>query len=99
MTRRESMLAFYSSKEWKECRAGYKKYRRYICERCGNTSKKMIVHHKEHLDPNKMLIPEIALDWNNLELLCMDCHNKEHFREEKIIRYEVAENGEIVAMR
>lgn len=22
---------------------------------------------------------DITLDFNNLELLCMDCHNKEHF--------------------
>jgi 5-methylcytosine-specific restriction enzyme A len=96
MTRRETMTAFYSSIEWKRCREGYKKYRRYICERCGNTSKKMIVHHKIHLDEDKILCPDVALDWNNLELLCIECHNKEHFKEDKMIRYRVADNGEIL---
>jgi 5-methylcytosine-specific restriction endonuclease McrA len=37
-----------------------------------------MVHHKKHLTPGNIHDPAIALDWNNLEALCIDCHNKEH---------------------
>jgi 5-methylcytosine-specific restriction endonuclease McrA len=32
------------------------------------------VHHIEHLDKR----PDLALDNDNLESLCADCHNREH---------------------
>ena len=37
-----------------------------------------IVHHKEHLTPENINTPEIALGENNLELLCRDCHALAH---------------------
>ncbi len=38
-----------------------------------------IVHHKHYIDMSNIYNTDITLDFNNLELLCMDCHNKEHF--------------------
>lgn len=38
-----------------------------------------IVHHKCYLDMSNIYNPEVTLNFDNLELLCMDCHNKEHF--------------------
>lgn len=37
-----------------------------------------IVHHKEYLNETNFTNDEVSLDWNNLELLCIDCHNEEH---------------------
>ena len=38
-----------------------------------------IVHHKCYIDANNIYDTSITLNFDNLELLCMDCHNKEHF--------------------
>ena len=38
-----------------------------------------IVHHKQHLNMQNINNPAITVSFDNLELLCLDCHNKEHF--------------------
>lgn len=38
-----------------------------------------IVHHKCYIDTTNIYNPDITLNFDNLELLCLDCHNKEHF--------------------
>lgn len=38
-----------------------------------------IVHHKCYIDANNIYDTSITLNFDNLELLCIDCHNKEHF--------------------
>ena len=38
------------------------------------------MHHKEYLTPETINNPAITLGEDNLELLCQDCHNKEHMR-------------------
>ena len=48
-----------------------------LCERCQQLGK--ILHHKKKLTPQNIDDPDIALNWDNLEFLCLDCHNKEHF--------------------
>lgn len=86
---------FYNSKEWIKCRASFMKSKYYICERCGGSAK--IVHHKEHITPNNINDCNITLDWNNLQALCIDCHNVIHGRGEATIK-EVSfdENGDLV---
>lgn len=37
-----------------------------------------IVHHKNYITTSNIYEPEITINFNNLELLCLDCHNKEH---------------------
>lgn len=82
----------YKSKAWKDIRINYARSKNCLCERCNKpiymtgvsnyTSKdkrvKGIVHHKIHLDETNFLDDSIAYDYNNLELLCIYCHNKEH---------------------
>ena len=68
---------FYNSPQWKRVRAAYKKYRHNICERCGGIG--YIVHHKCYISKANIFNPNVTLNFENLELLCMDCHNKEHF--------------------
>ena len=72
---------FYSSKAWQSCRNEYAKRRHHLCEDClrrGIYKPGEIVHHKIELDPISIERPEIALSFDNLELLCRDCHAARH---------------------
>ena len=73
MTQRE----FYHSRAWRRLSKSFLMSKHYICERCGRPAE--IAHHKIHLNAGNVLEPEIALNPGNLEALCMDCHNTEHF--------------------
>ena len=89
--------AFYSSKAWQRCRAGYRRSVGGLCERCrarGLIVPGEIVHHKVHLTPENINNPDIALNWSNLELLCRDCHAEVHKKNKK--RYKVDEFGKII---
>lgn len=70
--------AFYLSKQWRKVRNSYMNSVAWICERCYSTAD--IVHHKEYINDENISNPAITLDWENLEALCIDCHNKEHFK-------------------
>lgn len=90
---------FYNSKAWKVCREGYAKSKGGLCERClkqGIYKPGDIVHHKTYITRDNMTDPGITLNWDNLELLCIECHNKEHFKELPK-RYTVDDNGRITA--
>jgi len=68
---------FYKSGVWKNKREQILKRDNFECQRCkrnGEFSKAKVVHHIKHLDE----FPELALDDDNLESLCKQCHNKEH---------------------
>lgn len=69
-------IGFYKSKAWQDCRESFIKSKFGICERCERPGD--IVHHKEYLTPNNINNLDVTLKWDNLELLCQDCHNKEH---------------------
>lgn len=69
-------VKFYKSKAWKRVRQAYFNSQFGLCERCGEPGE--IVHHKTYITPENIHDPEITLNFNNLELLCQDCHNKEH---------------------
>ena len=74
---------FYKSSAWKKCMKSYRNSKGGLCERCW--SKGLIVqgeevHHKIRLTPENIDDPSIALNWDNLELLCKACHLEEHRR-------------------
>lgn len=72
---------FYSSQAWRKCAEAYKREAGGLCERClkrGLYVAGVEVHHKTHLTPENLSNPAIALNWDNLELLCKDCHIEEH---------------------
>lgn len=90
--------AFYYTQAWKDCRAAYTKARGGLCERClsrGIYRAGEIVHHKIHLTPQTIHDPNIALNWNNLQLLCRDCHAAVH---KPTKRYKVDELGRVSAL-
>lgn len=78
---RKEQKRFYSSKEWKTCRDAYRKKAKGLCEKClakGIIKQGDHVHHKIELTLENMNNPTIAYDFNNLELLCFECHMAEH---------------------
>lgn len=93
---REFAVSFYKSQAWKQCRAAFVKSKGGLCERCysrGEYKAGVIVHHKIHLTPENIKDPDVCLNWNNLELLCRDCHGAEHGKIQR--RYTVDEWGRV----
>lgn len=87
--------AFYSSKAWQHCRSAYAKSVHNLCERClkeGRYTPGEIVHHKIHLTPENINDPSVALAWENLEVVCRECHAKEHGKPK---RYKVDDLGRV----
>lgn len=78
---REFAKAFYKSKAWQQCRAGYIAYRRGLdggmCEICQEVPG-YIVHHKQHITPHNINNPDVTLNWSNLQYVCKHCHDVEH---------------------
>lgn len=77
----------YNSTRWRKCAKAYAESRMYICERCGKTTnhwnakgkrQRWIVHHKKHLTPQNITDDLLVYGWDNLEYLCIECHNQEH---------------------
>lgn len=96
---KEFAKPFYNSAAWKKCKAVYIKSVHGLCERCDKPG--YIVHHRKVLTPNNINDPNITLNHDNLEYLCLDCHNAEHGfnREKKSVTkkgYKFNEKGELV---
>ena len=87
---------FYKTTSWKACRDAYASSVGGLCEKCYEKGKVVpgeIVHHKVHLTPANVYDPDIALSWDNLILLCRDCHGNEHRKHEK--RFKVDALGRV----
>lgn len=96
----EAAKQFYKSQAWIKCRKAYIKSVGGLCERClakGLIVPGYIVHHKCYLNSDNINDPSITLDWNNLEYLCHECHNQEHFKEKYNKRYVINADGSVVA--
>lgn len=92
---KEFAAPFYKSKAWQHCRSAYAKSVGGLCEKClkrGLVKPGDIVHHKVKLTPDNINDPAVALSWDNLELLCRDCHAKAHG---SVKRYNVDEMGRV----
>ena len=89
--------SFYKSKTWQRVQANYMRQAHFLCERCkkkGLMIPAKIVHHKEHLAQGDLKNPEKLYSFDNLEALCLDCHNAEHFKRER--RYEIDKQGKLI---
>ena len=87
---------FYLSPNWRKTRKAYLKYRGGLCERCyskGLIKAGEIVHHKIYLTPDNINDESTTLDYNNLELVCRECHAEEHDQRKR--RYKVDEFGNV----
>ncbi|WBX80132.1 HNH endonuclease signature motif containing protein [Virgibacillus salarius] len=79
------LVKFYQSKEWRTLRLEALKRDNYECQECkrqGGVSLAQNVHHIKEVKQ----FPELALVLDNLESICIPCHNHEHKRLEKYIR-------------
>ena len=68
---------FYHSTAWKKLSRAFLLTKNYLCERCGKPAE--IAHHRRYLTAENLFDPTISLNPDNLEALCRDCHNAEHF--------------------
>ena len=94
---KEYAKGFYKSKSWQKCRGAYASSVGGLCERCkkkGLIKAGVIVHHKKPITPANIYDPDITLNFNNLELLCRDCHAEVHKGPK---RYKVDAMGRITA--
>ncbi len=74
---------FYSCKPWRDLSYNLKVQRGGKCERCGVRPlyfSNLIGHHKIELNELNVKDPTISLNPANIEIICQDCHNKEHRR-------------------
>lgn len=95
---REFAGNFYKTQQWKKTRELYAKSVGGLCEICwqnGLVVPGVIVHHKIHLTPDNIDDPGITLNWENLQLVCRDCHAKIHKGEDNR-RYTIDELGRVV---
>ena len=87
--------SFYTSDVWIKCREGYARSVGGLCERCrdrGIIRAGEIVHHKKHITPDNINDPRITLSWDNLMLLCRECHGEIH---KKAKRYKILPDGTV----
>ncbi|WP_248560281.1 HNH endonuclease [Niallia sp. NCCP-28] len=76
---KEQKKKFYNSTAWKKLRLLALNRDNYECQQCklkGKVSKGQNVHHIKEI----YFHPEFALELDNLETLCINCHNEEHER-------------------
>lgn len=67
---------FYNSSEWRTLKEKKLQEEQYRCERCKKLATE--VHHIKYIQQEEGW--ELRLDYNNLEALCVDCHNYRHGR-------------------
>ena len=87
----------YHSARWKRLRELKLKEVGGLCERCkkkGIMNSAYIIHHKEYVTDKNYKDDEVFFNLKNLEAVCLDCHNKEHFEAE--CEYEFDINGNVI---
>lgn len=73
----------YTSKEWRELRHNLIVERTPKCERCSKVcidTSKLVGHHKIELTEQNVHDLDVVFNPINIEIICSDCHNKEHRR-------------------
>lgn len=94
---KEYAKTFYKSQAWKDTRAAYAKSKGYLCEVClakGIYRAGEIVHHKIILNTENISDPAISLNFDNLQLVCRDCHARLHDNKQR--RYKLDELGRVI---
>ncbi len=74
---------FYNSKKWRDLRKVLVIESKGMCNNCGKTildTSKLIANHKIALTDDNVTNPSISLNRDNLEIICINCHNQYHQR-------------------
>ena len=82
---RSWQMSFYKSKKWIKVRNQVRKRDLLVCQHCKEliVSKKMIVDHITEITPQNKNDKDVLYNMNNLQLLCITCHNKKTFTNNK----------------
>ena len=82
MARTPELQRFYGTKAWQDLRMVRIMQEHGHCQRCGkdfsDDLSQLIAHHKEHLTPQTLSKPDIALNPDNVEIVCKKCHAYYH---------------------
>lgn len=74
-------IKFYNSKPWRTLRSRIRKTKRMRCDMCGRLIHgKSIVDHIIEIDETNYQDESITLNEDNLQLLCIECHNTKTFQ-------------------
>lgn len=71
--RQKGTAKFLRSKAWRKLRYAVLKKSRGCCHCCGAQARHGNSLHVDHIKP-RALFPELALDLDNLQVLCEDCN-------------------------
>ena len=101
---KEFARGLYNSKAWQKTRDAYKRSVGGLCEICyasGIVKAGEIVHHKKPLTPENINDPTVTLSFDNLQLVCRECHAMIHddqynFLRVRKRRYRIDENGTVI---
>lgn len=80
-TRDPKYVRFYNSIEWRTLSAKYMQDKQYKCETKDCKHLATEVHHKQPIQTSEGW--GRRLDYDNLECVCLDCHNERHDRFKK----------------
>ena len=89
---------FYTGKKWERCRELYRKSVGGLCEVClarGIYRPGVIVHHINHVTPDTIKDEAVLFNFDNLQLVCRDCHAKLH---KPAKRFKVDDMGRVTAL-
>lgn len=73
----------YNSQAWKKLRSSIIASRGSRCEMCGRLmldDSQLIAHHVIELTPDNVLDPRIAMNPDNIKIICKGCHDVVHHR-------------------
>lgn len=83
---------FYNSKPWKQLKEKKLNDEQYQCEECKRLA--VEVHHIKPIQTNEGWVLRLAYD--NLEALCVKCHNKRHQRFQSKNKYSNNQNKQLI---
>ncbi|MGU3441217.1 HNH endonuclease [Bacillus cereus] len=87
LIKENKLQKFYKSKEWKVLRQHALKRDNYECQICKSKGKYKCAENVHHMKEVKTH-PQLALDLDNLQCLCIRCHNEVHDRLDRIQKKE-----------
>lgn len=93
---------FYKTKSWLSCKQAYMNHVNGLCEICFSKNRIVpakIVHHKIHMNSETVKDDSLAYGFDNLQAVCLACHNDIHFGKKEPKRYEVIEGVLVIGNR
>jgi 5-methylcytosine-specific restriction endonuclease McrA len=93
MKKPKELHNFYKSDSWRVASELKIMSVNGLCERCGGIG--VEVHHITRLKVDNVKDVSVSINPENLELLCRECHNKEHKRFSKENHFD--EEGNLIS--